>query len=308
MPPTPVVKVVWRGVRRALRRAGYATLLVLLVWLVVVGRRVPRTDRLWADDVAQLAEVAIDGDTLRVKNLRSGGLRGADFVWEDETYDLREIESMWFGVDEFIGQPAFAHGMLHWVWRDGRSVTVSVEARKEQGEEYSAWQGLWRNYELTYVWADTADMLDLRVNDRAAQLRLHPLRLNSLTPRAVLEGFAAQTNTVHTEGAWYHSVLHNCTNELAHVVNDLAAGTIPLTRARVQTGYADARLHEWGMLNTTLPWDEQLITSRKVTQLVQAATANGGQAWLASVLEALQQEMSEEIKTEVQKEAERGAN
>ena len=52
---------------------------------------------------------------------------------------------------------------------NGDYVCFSIETRKEKGEDYSAIEGLFRQYELTYIIADERDLVRLRTNYRQGE-------------------------------------------------------------------------------------------------------------------------------------------
>lgn len=58
---------------------------------------------------------------------------------------------------------------------DESPITVSVEARREKGETYNAWLGLFNEYELSYVWATEEDQTIRRVVDQHNDLYNFPL-------------------------------------------------------------------------------------------------------------------------------------
>jgi hypothetical protein len=64
------------------------------------------------------------------------------------------------------GSPDIAHTMASFGFAGGDYVCFSIETRKEQGEEYSAVKGMFRQFELTYIIAGERDVVRLRTNYR----------------------------------------------------------------------------------------------------------------------------------------------
>ena len=69
-------------------------------------------------------------------------------------------------------------------------MAVSIETRKERGEEYSAFKGSFKQFELAYVIADERDLIGLRTNHRGEDVYLYPMQIT------LDEGLAATV-------AWY---------------------------------------------------------------------------------------------------------
>lgn len=45
-----------------------------------------------------------------------------------------------------------AHTIMSWEFADGQHLAISIETRRERGEEYSALRGFFREYELYGAW------------------------------------------------------------------------------------------------------------------------------------------------------------
>ena len=108
--------------------------LVLVAWLAIP----PSNERDWQPDVAVLAFAEIQGDRVTVHNVRNNEYRSeADYRvrLEDRTFDLSRLRTL----DLFLsywGSPAIAHTILSWGFDDGQYLAISIETRKEKGEDY----------------------------------------------------------------------------------------------------------------------------------------------------------------------------
>ena len=101
----------------------------------------PSLDRDWSDDGKILASVSIEGDLVRVKNVRDFDYRSTtDYTpnYYDAVYDTRQIVRAWYIIEPFGGHDGPAHTMLAFDFDDGQFVTVSAEIRKEVGESFDA--------------------------------------------------------------------------------------------------------------------------------------------------------------------------
>jgi Domain of unknown function (DUF4105) len=113
-----------------------AFVVVLAAWLAIP----PSNERDWQPDVATLAFADIQGDRVLVHNVRNAEYRTeTDYIvrLEDRALDLSELRSL----DVFLvhwGSPLIAHTMMRWGFEGDRYLAISIETRKEQGEQYSA--------------------------------------------------------------------------------------------------------------------------------------------------------------------------
>jgi hypothetical protein len=127
-----------------------ALFLAVLIWWLSLE---PSNEREWLPDVARLPAAEIDGDRVVVRNVRNFVYRSEfdyDERWEERTYDLSKLK----GVDVFLiywGSPWIAHTIMSWVFEDQPPLAISIETRKEVGEEYSAVRGFFRQFEIYYV-------------------------------------------------------------------------------------------------------------------------------------------------------------
>ena len=206
---------------RPMRRALGA---VLVLWLAVLGwwlRIPPRADRDWQPDVARVATADMHGDVVTIHNVRDFDYRSeTDFTerWEDRTYDLSRLR----GADLFLsfwGPTLIAHTILSWEFDEGKPLAISIETRKERGEEYSALRGFFRQYELYYVVADERDVVRLRTNYRGERVFLYRLRGSPALARRLLVSYLDQINRLARTPQWYNALTHNCTTAVrGHMV------------------------------------------------------------------------------------------
>lgn len=261
---------------RPLRRALVA---VLVLWLAVLTwwLWIPaRADRDWQPDVARLPSADIHGDVVTIHNVRNFDYRSeTDFTerWEDRTFDLSHVR----GVDGFFsfwGPTLIAHTIVSWEFDDGPPVAVSIETRKERGEEYSSVRGFFRQYELYYVVADERDVVRLRTNYRGEQVFLYRLRGSPGFARQLLLSYLTRVNELARAPRWYNALTHNCTTSIrAHVLEaqvQQAQVTYPLDWRLLVNGKLDELLYERGQIATSLPLDE-LRARSDVTARAKAA-------------------------------------
>jgi hypothetical protein len=243
---------------RPLRRAvlAYAVLFTVVLggWLSIPASN----DREWQADVARLPTATFDGDLVTIRNVRNFDYESElDYTprWEERTYDLSKIT----GADLFLsywGSPLIAHTIMSWAFEDGQHLAISIETRKEVGEEYSAILGFFRQFELYYVVADERDVVRLRTNYRGEQVRLY--HLQNATPevaRAVLERYLAEINRLASTARWYNAATHNCTTAIRYHIKQVAPNN-PWDWRILVNGLVDQMAYERGAVDTRLPFEE----------------------------------------------------
>ena len=255
--------VTMRPLRRAL---GWwaAGVVVLALWWITIR---PSNDRDWAPEVEHLATAEVHGDTLIVHNVRNFSYRSetdADPRWEDRTYDLSALGGLDFALSHW-GVPMIAHTIMSWDFGDGGHLAISIETRRERGEEYSALRGFFRQYELYYVVADERDVIRVRTNVRGEDVNLYRLRVAPDAARALLLDYVKTLNSLATQPVFYNALLDNCTTGIRVHANRVRAAA-PWDWRILANGSIDQMLYERGRLDDSRPFDEvraaSLINSR----------------------------------------------
>src|SRR6185295_17841451 len=85
--------------------------------------------------------------------------------WYDATFELADLRSVDLVASYWMGD-AIAHTFVSFGFAGDRYVAISIETRKERGEEYSTLAGFFKQYELVYVVGDERDLIGLRTNIR----------------------------------------------------------------------------------------------------------------------------------------------
>jgi hypothetical protein len=215
----------WR--RRALI-AHITQLALVMIWWTTIT---PSNDREWQNDVSVLPHATVSGDLVTVHNIRNFTYRSEfDYepAWYDKQFDLRKLEGVDLVAVYWMG-PAIAHIFISFAFEGGDHLAVSIETRKEKGEDYSTLKGFFRRYELHYVVADERDVIRLRTNYKINSLKDSPEFYNTLT-----------TNC--TTNIWFHSKVNQ-----EH---------LPFSWKILVSGYVPQYLYESGMLDQSLPFAE----------------------------------------------------
>jgi len=217
----------------------------------------PSNDRDWLPDVARPASATFEGDSVTIHNLRNFDYRGEDDYterWEDRTYDLSKLT----GIDMFLsywGSPWIAHTIVSWQFSEGPPLAISIETRKERGEQYSAVRGFFRQFELYYVVADERDVIRLRTNYRGENVYLYHLNVRPETARKLLVDYLEEINELASKPKWYNAATHNCTTAIRYHTNRIAAQR-PWDWRILVNGHIDELGYERGTITNDLPFAE----------------------------------------------------
>lgn len=255
-----------RPLRKSLLVFGALFIAVVFWWLSIQ----PSNEREWLPDVARLPRADIDGDLVTIRNVRNFIYRSEfdyDERWEERTFDLAKLE----GVDVFLvywGSPWIAHTIMSWVFEDGPPLAISIETRKEVGEEYSAVRGFFRQFEIYYVVSDELDVVRLRTNYRGEEVYLYRLLASPELARTVLHAYFGEINQLAMEPRWYNAIRYNCTTAIRHLVQSVAPGS-PFDWRILLNGRIDELAYQRGNIDTSMPFDE-LRQKSEITQRAKA--------------------------------------
>ena len=241
------------SLKRAIAFYGIGFAVVLVWWWLIPASN----DRQWQTDVAVLSYADISGDTLTIHNIRNYDYTTPkDYTpaYYDKTIDLCKLQT----ADLFLiywGSKLIAHTILSFGFEDGSYIAISIETRKEQGEEYSAIKGFFKQFELTYVVADERDVIRLRTNYRKEDVYLYRLRTDPVIMREVFLDYFKQINRLIDQAQWYNALTHNCTTTIrGHAKPYTPKQTFDWRL--LANGLIDQMAYERGTISNALPFDE----------------------------------------------------
>jgi len=244
-----VVKRRWLAVSATL--AGFA--LVLGWWLTLK----PSNEGDWQPDVAVLPYADINGNEVTFHNIRNCDYRTEtdyDVRHYDKTFDLEKIRT----VDLFMvywGATYMAHTMMSFGFEGGDYLCFSLETRKKKGQDYSAIQGLFRQFEFISIASDERDVVRLRTNYRQGEeVYLYRLRGSPAQARKFFLDYVLRMNRLREQPEWYNALTDNCTTGIR--MQRATADRAPWDWRMLANGYGNELLYERGMIFTNLPLAE----------------------------------------------------
>ena len=177
----------------------------------------PSNDRDWQADVALLPYADIDGDHVTVHNIRNCDYRTeTDYTprYYDKTFDVSKLDT----IDLFLvnwGIKYISHTMISFGFGGNQYLCISIETRKEKGEDYSTIKGFFRQYELFYVVADERDLVRLRTNYRKDEIvYLYRLNGSKAVFREIFLDYIGYINRLKNQPEWYNALTGNCTTQI----------------------------------------------------------------------------------------------
>lgn len=244
---------VTRGARAGARWLG----VYFLVGVFALGQLEPQSDANWAQDIDRLARVRWDGDVATITGIRDATYTTPEdftLAYADERIDIRTVRSIDFVVERFHDLDALAHTLLSFGFEDGRHLSISAEIRREEGEEFSPFAGLYRQFEMVYVVGTERDLIGLRTHHRKSRVWLYPIRTTQERMEDLLRAMLERSQRLIEAPEFYNTLTSTCATNIVDHVLELKPDRIPFDLRMVFPGHAGAYAHELGLLDTDLPF------------------------------------------------------
>jgi len=235
---------------------------LLYVWNTRIRPLEPSLELEWAADCEHLTTATVEGTKITFHNVRDfiwRTTKDRDENWADEVHvDLDDLKDVWFIVDHFHSIKGLAHTYLTFEFGEGTCLSFSFESRREKGERYHPWDGLWRAYELYLLVGFERDVTGLRTHGRGNK----DYMFRAMTPpgknKELLMGMIQKLNDLAVNPEWYHSLLTTCNTSIVRIVNQVTPGRIPFLWRNFLPGYTPKAafklklIEDWGGLEATL--------------------------------------------------------
>ena len=156
-------------------------LLILAFTIYGVSRPVSH-NRDFVEHLSRLPHVEFSDDSFSVSPIRNwsyeiDGPLEKTWIETPTEFQFEDLEKIWFVVEPHPGMEAMAHTLLLFEFSDDRLLGLTIEARRETGEGYSAFWGNWGKFELLYVWANARDLVQRRAIHLQKQVEIYPIAL-----------------------------------------------------------------------------------------------------------------------------------
>ena len=206
-----------------------ALALALLIWLTLRHLSLrPSNDRSWVNDNERMATADFNGDEVTIRNVRDFNWRSTrdfDERWIDVKVNLDKISKKNMVRLEYFdpSKRQMAHTIMSFETEDGERLACSIEVRREKGERYHPLKGMFRQYELIYVWATERDVIGVRTRCRKKSVThlFEAVVLGQGTKRRMLESYLRRTNKLSEDPEWYNTITNTCTTNIVRHVNEV---------------------------------------------------------------------------------------
>ena len=232
--------------------------LSFLIWLTLRHLSLrPSNDRSWVNDNERVATAEFDGDVVTIRNVRDfhwRTTRDFDERWIDVKINLDKMSKIWFVLEYFDPKKRqMAHTIMGFETENGERIACSIEVRREKGERYHPLKGLFRQYELIYVWATERDVIGgrTRCRKKAVTHLFEAVVLGPGNERRMLESYLRRTNKLSEEPEWYNTITNTCTTNIVGHVNEVYPGRVPRAISILLPGLSPRLLHRNNLVKMT---------------------------------------------------------
>lgn len=223
-----------------------AILIFYLLFLLVTK---PSNDRDWVKEMTELSSAKIIDSIVTIDNVRNNKYRNTDdfdVEYYQGKYDLQKLEKVYLLTDPF--SKLAAHTMLSFEFSDGKKVALSVEIRREVGEVFDNIKGLFRGYELYFVWADEKDVIKLRTNHRNDNVYMYELDMAKENVQKLFIEAIKRTNKLKADPEFYNLIVNNCTTNIAKMLQIVYDKPIVVDWRYLVPAYAEGLFIKYGFI------------------------------------------------------------
>ena len=227
----------------------------------MLAAKSPSNDKPWQTQFQRLPTIELDGDTLRVNNLRDFSYNADDTIAEarylDQQYQLSQFKQAWFGLSHF-GKNGMAHVFLSFEFSGNQFLVVSIEARLEEKhiDGYDPIKGLFRGYMKTVVLATERDVIGLRTHVRGEAVYLHKLLVPELYTKPLLLNFLREAQVLTRKPTFYNTLIDNCMTGLLAQSDQFRSFFSWLDMRIILPGNSDEIAYELAYIDTAKPFEK----------------------------------------------------
>lgn len=188
-----------------------------------------------------------------VRNFRHQDDQTMNVAYYDAEVDLAEIATVDLFISLFQNELSpIAHTMLSFGNRQrDQFLTVSIEARREVGEEFNFVTASTGQLELIYVVADERDIIDQRAVVRGEKVLRFPLQLTQANARGLFASLLREANQLRQRPQLYDLLENNCTTNLVRQADYTTIGPVDRMTLTAFPAYADITLRRVGLIAPT---------------------------------------------------------
>jgi hypothetical protein len=208
------------------------------------------TKREWAADHQYQATVTFAEDTVKIHNFRtfSNDPDDPEQTWGDREIDLSQVTGVDFIVQPFATWDALPQTLFSFRFSNAPPLSISIEARRERGEDFDLLNANCRQLELIYVIGSEKDLLGARAYHTGTPVYLLPSDIPPESARAFLMQLLADADALSRSPSYFNAIWRNSTTVLAHQIYQHDLGKLKPDWRMVVPGHADEWLFSIGLI------------------------------------------------------------
>lgn len=234
-------------------------LLTILIVTSFLYFKKPKHNRDWRPEQSKLPSTLLCGDKVFIKNIRNCSYESEkDFElnYYDKEFDLKKIKSIDLVIQPFKKMPLAAHLFLSFGFEGGDYLSVSVEARRVKNKEFSAFWGLFKNFELIYIIADEGDIMRLRPLHHKDNVYIYPLKIKKKKIKKIFLDIMTKVNKIEQKSEFYNTFTNSCVTNIFKHIKEAGAIEIPKSWKFYFPSTIDKLMYDINLIRTNLRFDE----------------------------------------------------
>jgi hypothetical protein len=214
----------------------------------------PENSRKWTEDQKILAQINFATTTANANIVTINDIKNFTYPTQNEneklagyysdTFKYDTLNNVWFFQNDFH-EPLGAHTFLTFEFDDNgypKYLSFSAEIRKEVGESYSPFRGLFNHYELHYMLVSEKDILTLRAGLREPEVFMYKLKLNRNEKINLFKDVLLRAEKVNRQPEFYNTYNNACTTNIVDHLNKILDEINKVLRILVKILNLDHRL------------------------------------------------------------------
>jgi hypothetical protein len=243
------------------------SLIVIIPWSFIQ----PSNDKQWAQDFEKTGHVTIEGDLVTFHNFRDFDYTKEGEVtpvWTTRQVHLSKLKGLDIFHDRFLGN-LMAHPILSFDFGDDGHICLSIETRREVGEKFTPVAGLYKVFELQYIFSSEEDIVRVRTNIRKEPVFLYKSAVNLDEIRELFLSSVEVQNELLVKPQFYNVINANCTTSIRNQIPKDRQS--PFDIRMLVNGLLDQYLYEKGSIVSEGLSYEELRDRCQIDKVAQAA-------------------------------------
>lgn len=206
---------IWTRIEQ--RRWKWSGLTMLIAIVMVPWSLIqPSNDRAWIAEHSRAGYTDMVGDQLTIHHVRNFDYTDGGATrerWEQRRVHMSNLRGMDIFHDAFMGD-LMGHPVLSFDFGPDGRICLSVEARREVGEDFSPFGGLYKMFELQYLFSTEEDCIRLRTHIRKEPVYMYEINAPLEDVREMFLSSVRIQNDLAKKPRFYNVTHTNCTTTL----------------------------------------------------------------------------------------------